>query len=140
MLRSSGLLIAALPLLLAVSALLPAPGVASHGGRDNALPVRSGVFFESADCSGLPFLQSASGLPESLLPAVAVLGPTRRVFIQVPGAEVVPIAPGSVLVDATTCWAVGQPSFGAILAVQGFHAAELAPLLAPRHQGMPSSP
>ena len=59
---------------------------------------------------------------------------------KIPGAEVVAIAPGSVLVDATTCWAVGQPSFGAILAVQGFHAAELAPLLAPRHQGMPSSP
>ncbi|MGH7313485.1 MAG: hypothetical protein ACREJV_09950, partial [Candidatus Rokuibacteriota bacterium] len=60
--------------------------------------------------------------------------------IQVPGAEVVPVAPGSVLVDATTCWAVGQPSFGPVLAVQGFHAIELAPLLAPRTQGISSIP
>lgn len=140
MLRSSGLLIAALLLLLGVATLLPAPGIASHGAREAALAVRSSVFFESHDCSGLPFLESAGGLPESLLPAVAVLAPTRRVFVQVPGAEVVPVAPGSVLVDATTCWAVAQPSFGAILAVQSFHAVELTPLLGPRHQGTPSIP
>jgi hypothetical protein len=74
------------------------------------------------------------------LPAVAILGPTRRVFIQVPGAEILPVAPGSVLVDAATCWSLGQPSFGPVLAVQGFHAVELAPLLAPRSrraQGIP---
>lgn len=146
MLRSSGLLIAALPLLLGVSAVLPAPGVASRGGADGPSSVGSSVFFESHDCSGPPFLESLSDLPESLLPAVAVLGPTRRVFIQVPGADVVPVAPSSVLVDATTCWALGQPSFGPVLAVQGFHAIELAPLLVSRlgsprrHQGIPSTP
>jgi hypothetical protein len=142
MLRSTGLLIAALPLLLGVSAVLPAPGLTSRGGADGPVHVGSSVFFESHDCSGPPFLESAAELPESLLPAVAILGPTRRVFIQVPGAEVLPVAPGSVLVDAATCWALGQPSFGPVLAVQGFHAVELAPLLGPRSlraQGIPST-
>ncbi len=139
MLRSTGLLIAALPLLLGVSAVLPAPGVTTRSDPDAPLHLGSSVFFESHDCSGTPFLEAAVDLPDSLLPAVAVLGPTRRVFIQVPGAEILPVAPGSVLVDAATCWAVGQPGFGPVLAVPGFHAVELAPLLAPRRaQGIPS--
>jgi hypothetical protein len=132
MLRSTGLLLAALPVLLGLAAMLPAPGVASRNGADTPLSMGSSVFFESQDCSGTPFLSSSSDLPESLLPAVAVLGPTRRVFIQVLGAEVVPLAPGSVLTDATTCWALGQPNFGPVLAVQSFHAIELAALLRPR--------
>ncbi|HEY7366439.1 MAG TPA: hypothetical protein VIE37_20260 [Methylomirabilota bacterium] len=140
MLRSTGLLIAALPLLLGVSAMLPTPGITSRSDPDGPLHMGSSVFFESHDCSGPPFLERGEELPESLLPAVAILGPTRRVFIQVPGAEILPVAPGSVLVDAATCWSLGQPSFGPVLAVQGFHAVELAPLLAPRSrraQGIP---
>jgi hypothetical protein len=142
MLRSTGLLVAALPLLFGVSAVLPAPGLTSHSDPDAPLHVGSSVFFESHDCSGTPHLESAVELPDSLLPAVAILGPTRRVFIQVPGAEVLPVAPGSVLVDAATCWTVGQPAFGPVLAVPGFLAGELAPLLAPRApraQGTPST-
>jgi hypothetical protein len=131
MLWPRGLLASVLPILLGLSAVLPAPG---DGSSDNFdwLGIRHNVFFQSSDCSGTPFLGSASDPPGSLLPALAVLGPTRRVFVQVPGAEVLPIAPGSVLVDATTCWALSQPSFGPVLAVQGFHAAELAPLAGPR--------
>jgi hypothetical protein len=132
MLRSTGLLLAALPILLGISVVLPAPGVASRSADESPLSVGSSVFFESADCSGTPFLSGSGQLPESLLPAVAVLGPTRRLYVQMPGAELVPLAPGSVLADATTCWALGQPSFGPVLAVQGFHAAELAPLLTRR--------
>lgn len=142
MLRSTGLLIAALPLLLGVSAVLPAPGLATRSDPDAPVHVGSSVFFESHDCSGTPFLESAVDLPDSLLPAVAILGPTRRVFIQVPGAEVLPVAPSSVLVDAATCWTVGQPAFGPVLAVPAFHAVELAPLVAPRSrraQGIPST-
>jgi hypothetical protein len=132
MLRSTGLLLAALPILLGISVVLPAPGVASRSGDDSPVSMGSSVFFESPDCSGTPFLSSSNDLPESLLPAVAVLGPTRRVFVQVFGAEVVPLAPGSVLADATTCWALGQPSFGPVLAVPAFNAVELAPLLTRR--------
>src|SRR5262245_11269874 len=132
MLRSTGLLLAALPVLLGVAVVLPTPGVATRNTPDTPVSIGSSVFFESPDCSGTPFLSTSSDLPESLLPAVAVLGPTRRVFIQVLGAEVMPFAPSSVLTDATTCWALGQPNFGPVLAVQSFHAIELSSLLKPR--------
>jgi hypothetical protein len=93
--------------LVAVNA-IPLPFVlrVTQAGFDTATPGASGVWFESSDCGGTPFVSGDTG---GVIPIVVVRGPNQIAYVADPLGPPTDIVASSVLEGSDACRGLAVP-------------------------------